>query len=503
MAEVLLPEGATLAALDLGSNSFHLVMARKLKGEISLLKRLGEKVQLAAGLDERGYLSEEAQQRGLDCLKRMAPFVQGLNENQVRAVGTNALRAAHNADEFILRAQELLGIPIEVIAGREEARLIYSGVLHTTPKVEGRRLIIDIGGGSTEFIAGEGAEPHLLESLHMGCVSYSQRFFPKGHFTEKGYQQARLAALSELLHIQKAFLKYGWQQAQGSSGTLKTLSLVLGKGDFAPLTPEGLRQLESDLFSSKSAEGWTAYGMKEDRAKLMPAGLAITSAFFEALKIKEMRFADAALREGLLYELAGSSTDLDIRERTLNSLRERFQCDLVQSEVVTQTAQHALQQVANSWGLNHPRWHNRLKWAAQLHEIGLNVAHTQYHKHGAYLLNYADLAGFTHQQQQVLAVLVRAHRRKFPATEFRRFAPEQQLKLQRLARLLRIAVLLNHSRPDTAQTDFTLSVNNTSSKETLSLKFPEGWLEEQPLLLTDLEQEARWQEAAGFELLYS
>lgn len=503
MADASLPDGSTLAALDLGSNSFHLVLARTIKGELSLLKRLGEKVQLAAGLDEQGYLSEEAQQRGLDCLERLAPFVRGLDDNQVRIVGTNALRAAHNADEFIQRAQEILQVPIEIIAGREEARLIYAGVVHTSPKVEGKRLVVDIGGGSTEFIAGENAEPHLLESLHMGCVSYTQRFFADGKLTEKNYQQARLSALSELLHIQKTFLSHGWQQAQGSSGTLKTLSLVAGKGEFAPLTPHNLHELEKELLKTKSANHWTAYGMKADRAKVIMAGLAITSAFFEALQIKELHFAEGALREGVLYELAGTGTDLDIRERTVKSLQERFQVDLVQSDLVSQAALHALQQVSSSWGLTHPRWQSKLGWAAQLHEIGLSVAHTQYHKHGAYLLHYADLAGFTRQQQCVLAVLVRSHRRKFPANEFKSFSAEYQLKLQRMARILRIAVLLHHSRPDAALINFSLQVSNSSSKETLTLEFPEGWLEQQPLLLTDLEQEAKWQAAVGFELLYS
>ena len=503
MSDASLPDGSTLAALDLGSNSFHLVLARKIKGELSLLKRMGEKVQLAAGLDDQGYLSEEAQERGLECLQRMAPFVQGLDESQVRVVGTNALRAAHNSHEFIQRAQELLNIPIEVIAGREEARLIYAGVIHTSPKVGGRRLVVDIGGGSTEFIAGEDNEPHLLESLHMGCVSYTQRFFSDGKLTEKNYQQARLAALSELLHIQKSFLGHGWQQAQGSSGTLKTLSLVAGKGEYAPLTPKNLHEMEKELLKNKSADHWTAYGMKADRARVIAAGLAITSAFFEALQIQEMYFAEGALREGVLYELAGTGTDLDIRERTIKSLQDRFQADPVQSDLVNQAALHALQQVASAWGLTHPRWQSKLGWAAQLHEIGLSVAHTQYHKHGAYLLHYADLAGFTRQQQSVLAVLVRSHRRKFPASEFKSFSPEYQLKLQRLARILRLAVLLHHSRPDAPLTNFHLEVNNSSSKETLTLQFPEGWLEQQPLLLTDLEQEAKWQAAVGFELLYS
>jgi len=503
MANASLPEGSTLAALDLGSNSFHLVLARKIKGELSLLKRLGEKVQLAAGLDEQGYLSEAAQQRGLDCLERMAPFVQGVDECHVRIVGTNALRAAHNAQEFIQRAEAILNLPIEIIAGREEARLIYAGVVHTSPKVEGRRLVVDIGGGSTEFIAGEGGQPRLLESLHMGCVSYTQRFFADGKLNEKNYQQARLAALGELLHIQKAFVNHGWQEAQGSSGTLKALSLVAGKGEFAPLTPSSLRAMEKELFKTKSASHWTAYGMKADRAKVIAAGLAITSAFFEALNISRLDFAEGALREGVLYELAGTGTDVDIRERTVQALKDRFQVDPVQSDLIRQAALHALQQVGPSWGLINSRWQNKLSWAAQLHEIGLSVAHTQYHKHGAYLLHYADLAGFTRQQQYILAILVRSHRRKFPTSEFKSFSPEYQLKLKRLARILRLAVLLHHSRPDTALIDFSLSVDNASSKEKLTLGFPDGWLAKQPLLLRDLEQEASWQAAAGFELHYS
>ena len=496
-------EGVTLAALDLGSNSFHLLLARKIKGEISLIKRLGEKVQLAAGLDEQGNLDEAAQQRGLACLERLAPYVQGLDESQVRAVGTNALRAAHNAEKFLARAREVLGIPIEVIAGREEARLIYTGVVHTSAPVAGRRLVIDIGGGSTEFIAGEGKEPSLLESLHMGCVSYTKRFFADGRVNRKNYQQARLAALSELLHIQRTYLGYGWQYAQGSSGTLKTLARIAGKGEFAVLTPGVLHDLEKELLSKSSARAWTSYGMKEDRAAVIPAGLAITSAFFEALQIKELHYAEGALREGLLYELAGISSDTDIRERTVHSLQERFQVDRVQSQLVSDAALHGLEQVSKTWGLTPTRWKNKLRWAAQLHEIGLNVAHTQYHKHGAYLLNYADLAGFTRQQQQTLALLVRCHRRKFPFADFDLLPPEYRLTLRRLARLLRLAVVLHHSRPDGALTNFTLTADTRGKTERLRLRFPEGWLEQQPLLLNDLEQEARWQEAAGFELLYS
>ncbi|MFK7159741.1 exopolyphosphatase [Marinospirillum sp. MEB164] len=503
MTDANLPDGTTLAALDLGSNSFHLLLARKMHGELNLLKRLGEKVQLAAGLDDQGLLSEEAQQRGLACLQQMAPFIQGLGEQQVKAVGTNALRAAHNSQEFLERAEEILGVPIEIIAGREEARLIYTGVVFTSPKIEGRRLVIDIGGGSTEFIIGDGAEPALMESLHMGCVSYTQRFFKQGQITNKAFQQARLAALSELLHIQKSYLGCGWQVAQGSSGSLKALSLIAGQGEFAPLTAKKLHELEKDLLKHKSADHWTVYGLRADRAKVLPAGLAIASAFFEALQIKEMHFVEGALREGLLYELSGLAADVDIRDRTLNGLQERFQVDLLQSQLVQSSCLYLLEQVNSAWGLMQAKWRDKLARAAALHEIGLSVAHTQYHKHGAYLMQYADLPGYTRLEQRKLAVLIRTHRRKFAQGDFKSFSPEDALKLKRLARLLRLSVLFHHSRPDAPLQNMQLSVDNTTPKESLHLQFPEGWLAEQPLLQADLEQEASWQAQAGFELTFS
>ena len=498
-----LSEGDLVASLDLGSNSFHLLLARKVKGELSVIKRVGEKVQLAAGLDANNHLSEAAQQRGLACLKLMAPFLQGLKENQVTLVATNTLRAAHNAKEFIVRAEEILGFPIEIIAGREEARLIYVGVVNSNPKVAEKRLVVDIGGGSTEFIIGEGKDPLLLESLHMGCVSYASRYFTSSTINANDFQKAYLAARGELLHIQKRFCNKGWQLAHGSSGSMKTLSLILGKGKFATLTLAGLKQLYQDLLATGSPEQWVVYGIRPERVRLVPAGLAICLALFDALNISSMEYSDGALREGVLYELLGNGTDEDVRVRTVRSVSERFQIDNSQSHLVTTAALYALDQVASTWGLAGLKWRNKLEWAARLHEIGLSVAHSQYHKHGAYLVRYADLAGFTRPQQQMVSVLIRCHRRKFPLAEFSIFTPEDQLKLQRLARLLRLAVLLHPSRPETPFLDFRISINNTNSKEAMQLTFAEGWLEEQPLLRNDLEAEAAYLEEADFELSFS
>lgn len=499
-----LSEGDLVASLDLGSNSFHLLLARKIKGELSIIKRLGEKVQLAAGLSIHNRLSEEAQQRGFECLKLMAPFLQGLNENQVALVATNTLRAAHNAKEFIDRAEAILGLPIEIIAGREEARLIYVGVVNSNPKIAEKRLVIDIGGGSTEFIIGEGSEATLLESLHMGCVSYTSRYFTKKNITAQHFEHAYLAARGELLYIQKRFIAQGWQVAHGSSGTMKTLSLILGKGKFASLTMAGLKQMKDELLATGSPEQWIQYGIRPERINIVPAGLAISLAIFESLGIQSLDYSDGALREGVLYELLGSGTEEDVRIRTVRAVTERFQIDPSQSHSVTTAALHAFNQVAQTWGLaNSPKWKNKLEWAANLHEIGLSVAHTQYHKHGAYLMRYADLAGFTRPQQQMLSVLIRAHRRKFPLAEFDNFTPEDKLKLQRLARLLRLAVLLHPSRPETPLLDFRISIDNSHSKEAMQVTFAEGWLEEQPLLRNDLEEEATYLAAAGFELNFS
>ncbi|GLR63372.1 hypothetical protein [Marinospirillum insulare] len=498
-----LAEGDLVASLDLGSNSFHLLLARKVKGELSVIKRMGEKVQLAAGLDANNRLSEAAQQRGLECLKLMAPFLQGLSESQVTLVATNTLRAAQNAQEFIVRAEEILGFPIQIIAGREEARLIYVGVVNSNPKIPERRLVIDIGGGSTEFIIGEGKDPLLLESLHMGCVSYANRYFTSPEISADDFHKAYLAAGGELLHIQRRFRNKGWQLAHGSSGSMKTLSLILGKGQFAPITLAGLKQLHRELLDTANTEQWLVYGIRPERVSLVPAGLAICLALFEALDITSMDYSDGALREGVLYELLGSGTEEDVRVRTVRSVSERFQIDSSQSHLVTTAALHAFDQVAYTWGLANPKWRNKLEWAANLHEIGLSVAHTQYHKHGAYLVGYADLAGFTRPQQQMLAVLIRCHRRKFSLAEFNHFSPEDQLKLQRLARLLRLAVLLHPSRPETPFLDFRISIDNSHSKEAMQITFAEGWLEEQPLLRNDLQAEANYLAEAGLELNFN
>ncbi len=486
-----------IAAIDLGSNSFHMVLAKADHGELRILERLGDKVQLAAGIDEQRLLSEEAMQRGLDCLRRFAQLTASLPEGAVRVVGTNALREAHNRGEFIRRAEEVLGHPVEVISGREEARLIYLGVSHSIADTPGKRLVADIGGGSTEFIIGQRFEPLLRESLQMGCVSYTQRFFKDGKITPARYAQAYTAARLEIMGIEHALRRLGWEDAVGASGTIKAIGLAtqsagLGNGE---VNAQGLAWLKRKIFKLGEVDKLDLDGIKPDRRGIFPAGLAILEAIFDACDIQRMSHSEGALREGVLYDLLGRHHHEDVRERTLSALMERYHVDLDQAARVEAKALEALEQVADAWQLDD-EWHrDLLVWAARVHELGLDIAHYQYHKHGAYLVEHSDLAGFSRQDQHMLALLVRGHRRNIPKDKFADFG-EEGLKLIRLCVLLRFAILFHHIRG----TQEMPKVRLEASEQSLEIVFPEGWLEANPLTQADFTQEAGWLKRIGVEL---
>jgi len=486
-----------IAAIDLGSNSFHMVVAKADHGEIRILERLGEKVQLAAGIDDARQLSEEAMQRGLDCLKRFAQLINGLPLGAVRIVGTNALREARNRGEFIRRAEGILGHPVEVISGREEARLIYLGVSHTLADTPGKRLVADIGGGSTEFIIGQRFEPLLRESLQMGCVSYTQRYFKDGKITPARYAQAYTAARLEIMGIENALHRLGWDEAIGSSGTVRAIGLALkanGQGS-GEVNAEGLAWLKRKLFKLGDIEKIDFDGIKPDRRSIFPAGLAILEAIFDALSLQRMDHCEGALREGVLYDLLGRHHHEDVRERTLSSLRERYHVDLEQAARVERKALHALEQVASAWDLDDEMWRDLLSWAAKVHEIGLDIAHYHYHKHGAYLIEHSDLAGFSREDQHMLALLVRGHRRNIPKDKFAEFG-EHGDKLIRLCVLLRFAILFHHIRGTQEMPQVVLHASGNQ----LDVVFPDEWLEDNQLTQADFEQEAQWLTRAGIVL---
>jgi exopolyphosphatase/guanosine-5'-triphosphate,3'-diphosphate pyrophosphatase len=487
-----------IAAIDLGSNSFHMIIAQQLQGELRTLDKRGEKVQLAAGLNERGYLSEEAMQRGLECLRGFAKHLRGFKPEAVTILATNALRVARNRSEFIGRAEEILGFQIEVIAGREEARLIYLGVSHTQADDEGKRLVIDIGGGSTEFIIGERFESKALESLFMGCVSYTRQFFPDGEISELNFHRAVARARRELLEIQQAYKAIGWTEVIGSSGTIRaTEKVLIDKGwSEQGISRDGLNKLCQWLRSHKSIADIELPGFKPQRQQVFIAGVAILKGIFDTFKIKQMHYSDGALREGALWDLIGRSSHEDVRQRTVNSMQKRFHIDQAQALRVKNTATLMLEQVEKDWKLPATA-KNWLLWAAELHEVGLSITHHQFQKHGAYLVQHSDMAGFTRQGQELLAVLLKGHRRKFPLSGIESLNPVVRQQARYICMLLRLASVLNHSRGSVELPEIECQGKHAS----MTLIFPKNWFEQHPLTHDDLMVESNYLNAAGLELV--
>jgi exopolyphosphatase / guanosine-5'-triphosphate,3'-diphosphate pyrophosphatase len=489
-----------IAAVDLGSNSFHMVVARRSNGEITILDRIREMVRLGAGLDESGRITAGAAEAALACLGRFRERLSALEAAQVRAVGTNTLRRARRRNAFLMRARGVLGHPIEVISGVEEARLVYLGVAHSLPAQAGRRLVVDIGGGSTELIVGEGYEALRLESLYMGCVSSSETFFPGGIITEAGFRQARLFARRELHPVRVPFGQLEWQQAVGTSGTIRATGRMLRLLGVTggEITRPGLDLLRERLLSAGHVQRHDLPSLSDQRAPVYPGGLAVLTEVFDALKIESMVPAEGALREGLLWDLVGRLTDEDARDRSVRGFQQRFHADRDQAERVEATARALLRELAKPWSLEDLECAELLGWAARLHEVGLDIAHAQHQLHAAYLLRNADLAGFSFDQQRRLAVLVGGHRRKLREELLDGLQEPWSKRMPYLLAILRLAVLLHRSRRPKPPPP--IGVEATRRK--LKLAFPEGWLEAHPLTLADLEQEARYLVAAGLKLSF-
>ncbi len=455
-------------------------------------------VRLAAGLGPDKHLTPEAMERAMACLTRFGQLVRDLPRGSVRVVGTNTLRSARNSVELIDHAERVLGHPVEIISGVEEARLIYLGVAHSLPDPGGRRLVVDIGGGSTEVILGEGFEPVHMESLHMGCVAFTRRFFPDGAISLRRLQQARLAALLEMEPIIATYRQQGWEQAIGASGTIRAVhKVVQGLGLCRDgISAAALSQLVERLADFRHHDELDLPGLSEARAPVFVGGVMVLLGVFEGLRIRHMTVSDGALREGLLYDLLGRIRDEDVRERTVESLARRYQASPHQARRVSETVARLLAQARDPWRLDDDNLARLLTWAARLHEIGMDIAHTAYHKHGAYILRHADMPGFSRSEQTVMATLVRAHRRKFPAGDIEALPDTWRKPLTRLAILLRLAVVLHRARSHTPLPELHLAVK----KKTLRLRFPEGWLAEHPLTAADLEQEADYLEKIGYRL---
>ena len=486
MSDFLIDE-ELLAAIDMGSNSFHLAIARVDHGEVKKVASMSEKVQLAAGLDENKNLTEAAQQRGLACLARFVARLGSVQPTRMRIVATNALRQAKNGHEFIQKAAEILPKPIEIIAGREEARLIYLGVSHTIAN-GGRRLVVDIGGGSTELIIGEEFEPLHTESLQIGCVAYTKAYFAYGSISVKAFDKAVVAARKELSAIANTYKTEGWDTVVGSSGTIKACRQIMvnmGLSDEQEkVTREGLYKLKEKLLKFKHASEIDFEGLKDDRRAVLPAGIAILYAVFEVLELDKLVYSDGALREGVMYDLLGRFKHEDIRDRSVQALMGRYNADPKQAERVVKTAQQLFDGVAESLNLTCDD-RDLLRRAAYVHEIGLAISHGGYHRHGAYLLQHSDIPGFSQIDQNHLSRLVGFHRRKLrheAKIEVTRAGGE---KLAYLCLLLRLAVLINHSRSDQVLPAIELSVVNDQQWQ-LSVS---GDAKQWPLLIADLQDE--------------
>lgn len=489
-------EYSTLAAVDLGSNSFRLQVARVVGKQIYPLDSLREMVRLAAGLTVDRRLDEDSQARALDCLKRFGERLRDFPPHSVRAVGTNSLRVARNASAFLKKAEAAIGFPIEVIAGHEEARLIYLGVAHGLPASRDNRLVMDIGGGSTEFIIGSRLKPIKLESLYMGCVSYSLRFFPDGKITKGAMRRAELAAGSEIQAIAAEFSNTHWQDAFGSSGTARALGEIIklnnlddsdGKGD---ITLEGLENFRDCLLKAGDIKKLEVAGLRADRAPVIPGGFAIMSAAFSELGIRRMSQAMGALRQGVLYDLLGRFHNQDMREVTVRQFMQRYRVDSAQAGRVESLALLLGKQLLADYPDEAEEMLQILCWAARLHEVGISVAHSGYHKHSAYILGNADMPGFSRMEQERLSVLTLAHRGSVGK------ARESVVEPLDFALLfaLRLATLFHRSRSDIKLPRLEARLGNADYE----LIIEEGWLKHNPLTDTALSAEMEEWAALGF-----
>jgi len=487
-----------IAAVDLGSNSFHMIVCRIQNGQITIIDRLREMVRLAAGIDRKKHLSFEVQERALECLTRFGQRLSDLPAHCVRIVGTNTLRSASNANEFILKAEQCLGHTIEIISGVEEARLIYLGVSHNTVSESQRRLVMDIGGGSTELIIGEQFEPLYLESLYLGCVSMSQRFFKSGKITKQRINKAKIAVKRELGPYVERLHQYQWQCAIGASGTIRAISKIVLEQGWSEhgITLESLDKLMDYLIKAKHIDNLNLEQLDPERAPVFAGGLIILYVTFKCLNIKEMRVSDGALREGLIHDLLGRIHHEDVRSKSIGALATQYHSDLEQVQRVKETTLQCIQHLASDWHLEveqHSQW---LEWASMLYEIGLAVAHSNYHKHGAYIIEHSDIAGFSKQEQQLLAYIVLAHRRKFPAKQLFALPSYWHDLATKLSIIFRLASLLNRSRT-TLSEEFNLSANAKS----IHLRFPDKWLDTHSLTRADLKQEIKYLEKINYQLV--
>ena len=483
-----------LASVDLGSNSFRLQICENHNGQLKIIDSFKQMVRFAAGLDEQKNLSEESQERALECLAKFGERLRGFQPEQVRVVATNTFRVAKNIGRFIPKAEAALGFPIEVIAGREEARLIYTGVVHTLPPNGDRMLVIDIGGGSTEFVIGSDLRPTHTESLPLGCVTYSMRFF-QNKIGNKDFQAAIAAARNEIQRISKLMKRAGWDFAIGTSGSAKSIRDVLAAEypQEADITYEGMKKLAERITAAGSVKKAKFENLKPERVEVFTGGLAVMMAAFEELEIRKMTVTEAALRDGVFYDLIGRSLNEDMREQTTAEFQQRYHVSLNQANRVADTAQKFIESLCHEHNVpvqSLTLWKQYLSWAGRLHEIGLDISHTGYHKHSAYILENADMPGFSRKEQSVLAQLVLGHRGE--VRKMTEIVGSNEMMWYAILSL-RLAALFCRARMPLELPPFT-QLRPDSTGKGFMLRISRNWLEQHPLIGDALAYEStQWQ----------
>jgi exopolyphosphatase/guanosine-5'-triphosphate,3'-diphosphate pyrophosphatase len=494
-----LRDGDLLAAVDLGSNSFHMVVSRYVLGQLRVVDRLREMVRLAEGLDGKRELTPQVRQRALECLSRFGQRLRDIPPQRVRAIATNTVRQLAAPQSFLVPAETALGHTIEVVSGREEARLVYLGVAHAQPpRPDDLRLVIDIGGGSTECIIGSGFDALERESLQAGCVASTRRFFADGKLSGKRWKEALTEVTAEFQQFAGVYRHLGWDEALGSSGTNKAigaicLAMKLTKGE---ITADALVAVRERLLMAGRIDAIDLPALSAERKPIIAGGLLVLESAFTALGLQRMGVSKAALREGVLYDMVGRGSGADPRDASVHALMQRYGIDAAQAARVEATAMMLFDRVERAWQLDRDD-RLLLGWAARLHELGLAIAHSQYHVHGAYVLEHSDISGFSQQEQRSLAALVRTHRRGIPKSAFAALPDRMQLPTRRTAALLRLAVLFRRSHESDAEPDVRLVADG----DALTLSLPQRWLDARPLLASDLATEIRELPALGIRLV--
>lgn len=477
------------AAVDLGSNSFHMVIVRVVAGSMYIIGKVKQKVRLAAGLDENMLLDQLSLERGWKCLETFAERLQDIPLSNIKIVGTATLRLATNADLFIKKAELILNHKLNVINGEEEARQIYLGVAYTSAN-QGNSLVIDIGGASTEVIVGNDMTPIHLVSMNMGCVTFKERFFSDGNISKENFELAIQEAKSLLEPIKNDFINFNWQQCLGASGTPQAITEILvTQGISDSIRSDYLHNLKQQCIDCTTIDSLQINGLTESRRAIFPSGLAILIALFEQLNIQEMEISGGALREGLIYGMLDNMQQNDRRLQTLNQCIERFHIDPDHANRVKSIVLSLFKQVQSQMSLGKVDCEAMLMASAMLHETGLHIEYKLHHEHGGYILNHLPMVGYTQQQRAGIKILVESHRQEIKLSLFDSFHPEVRQALLVLVRVLRLSCLLSIRRKDNMLPDFTL----IATDEKWTLTFPEGWLKSHPLIDAELANE-RWQQ---------